>query len=414
MTKNISIMFLLTQDLESPSGLGRYWPWSKALAKIGHPVEIFALHSDYSTLDQPELEKEGVRIQYVAQMHVLKNKEQKKYFPVHRLVMVSMKATLALIRASQNSKADLVIVGKPHPMNGLAGILMKVFKGKKLWVDCDDYEAASSNFSGRWQKWGVAFFENLVPRLADHLSTNTIFSRDRLATLGISPERITYLPNGVDRDRFIPPEPSHLTDLREELGIGQNKIVSFIGSLSLSSHPVDLLVRAFKKVREVIPQSLLLLVGGGESRGALERLVSDQGLENAVSFCGRIPPEKAPLYYGISDVVVDPVYDDDAARGRSPLKMFESWAVGTPFVTGKVGDRILLAGSPPVSLLVDPGRPQALAEGIIEVLSNPAAVRKMRAGSRQKIELYYWDRLIDTLRPGLHSLFEKPTHVQPT
>jgi hypothetical protein len=74
MTFPVSFLFLLTQDLECPSGLGRYWPWAKALAKIGHPVEIAALHSDYSALGLKEFEQEGVRVRYVGQMHVLKKK----------------------------------------------------------------------------------------------------------------------------------------------------------------------------------------------------------------------------------------------------------------------------------------------------------------------------------------------------
>ena len=33
------IIFLLTQDLESPSGLGRYWPLAKELARLGVVVK---------------------------------------------------------------------------------------------------------------------------------------------------------------------------------------------------------------------------------------------------------------------------------------------------------------------------------------------------------------------------------------
>ena len=44
------IHFLLTQDLESPSGLGRYFPMARELVRLGHQVTISALHSDYANL----------------------------------------------------------------------------------------------------------------------------------------------------------------------------------------------------------------------------------------------------------------------------------------------------------------------------------------------------------------------------
>jgi hypothetical protein len=44
------ITFLLTQDLESPSGLGRYWPMARYLAALGHQVKIGALHSNFNSL----------------------------------------------------------------------------------------------------------------------------------------------------------------------------------------------------------------------------------------------------------------------------------------------------------------------------------------------------------------------------
>ena len=40
----MKIAFMLTQSLDSPSGLGRYGPLARELARMGHAVEVFALH----------------------------------------------------------------------------------------------------------------------------------------------------------------------------------------------------------------------------------------------------------------------------------------------------------------------------------------------------------------------------------
>ena len=74
------ILFLLTQDLESPSGLGRYLPLAQELVKSGHQVNIAALHSNYQKLAFRRKNIQGVELHYVAQMHVKKQGSTKTYF----------------------------------------------------------------------------------------------------------------------------------------------------------------------------------------------------------------------------------------------------------------------------------------------------------------------------------------------
>lgn len=75
----MKILFLLTQDLESPSGLGRYWPLARELAVLGHQICILALHADFDNLKTKKLVKDNVAIHYVGQMHVKKRNSNKEY-----------------------------------------------------------------------------------------------------------------------------------------------------------------------------------------------------------------------------------------------------------------------------------------------------------------------------------------------
>ncbi|MGW8252136.1 MAG: hypothetical protein ACWGO1_15960, partial [Anaerolineales bacterium] len=68
----MKILFLLTQDLESPSGLGRYAPMARELSALGHRVQVAALHSAYDELEHKQLQMAGAQISYVAPMHVRK------------------------------------------------------------------------------------------------------------------------------------------------------------------------------------------------------------------------------------------------------------------------------------------------------------------------------------------------------
>ena len=140
------------------------------------------------------------------------------------------------------------------------------------------------------------------------------------------------------------------------------QVVLYSGSLSLSSHAIDLLLEAFVLVNQKFPDTALLLVGGGEDYLLLKEKAKQLGIEQATIFIGRVQSSEVPKYFALATVSVDPVYDNDAARGRSPLKLFESWACGVPFVTAPVGDRQYILGEPPAGILSQrAGDPQSLA-----------------------------------------------------
>jgi len=401
----MKILFLLTQDLESPSGLGRYYPLARELTHLGHQVTIAALHPDYQNLDNHHFEVEGVHVWYVAPMHVRKLGNVKSYYPAAKLLFLTARATWQLIRAVLTIPADIIHIGKPHPMNSLAGILAKYLKDRQVFLDCDDSETGSGHFGSQWQRLGVKFFEKRMPHWVDFITTNTHYNRDQMVKSEVPAERIFYIPNGVDPARFATPVTGAIQELREQLGLTGKKVVLFLGSISFSSHPIELLLEAFKMVIQIEPLVKLLIVGGGDDYNTLLAEVQRMGLSHATILCGRVAPDKVPLYYRLADVSVDPVRNDNAARGRSPLKLFESWACGVPFVSADVGDRRMLLGSPPAGLLAQPGDVESLAKAIHQILSDPEMAETFRQRGLERVKSYYWDQLaveLDELYRNVH------------
>lgn len=391
----MKITFLLTQDLSSPSGLGRYFPWAKELVKLGHDVRVIALHPDYEGLTTKHVIQDGVTVDYVAQMHVKKSGSTKTYFSPFQLIWIALIGIIKLTAVAMAESADCVIIGKPHPMNGIAGLIIKLLRPHtRTILDIDDYEAGSNRFQFTWQKRLIAWFENTIPRFAQTITCNTYFNIYRLENQGIPVQKMLYLPNGIDPDRFQIPDPVDVQKLRKSLVLDDRKVVAYIGSMSLANHAVDLLLKAFVQVKVKISDACLLLVGGGEDLEKLHQLSKDLGIADAVIFTGRIPSDVISKYYAMSDASVDPVYDNDAARGRCPLKMFESWACGVPFITGNVGDRVRLIGNPPAGLIVLPGDVADLSDGIIRVLEIPENGEVMRNRGLLAVTDFQWDKLV--------------------
>lgn len=392
----MKILFLLTQDLESPTGVGRYQPLAKYLAQCGHQVTIAALHANFSNLANRRFFVDNVQVNYVAQMQVLKQNNQKIYFPLYKLIYHVVKATLELTRVALSTPVDVIHIGKPHPMNSIAGLLARQFKKVSLFLDYDDYEAASGHFKNQWQKKIVQLFEDWVPHRVDQVTTINEFLKKRLVQHGIPEKKITLLPNGVDPDRFPPAQLEDVENLRKQLRLQNKKIVAFIGSLSVPSHPVDLLLDAYQCVNKEMAGTALLIVGGGEEIQNLQHKASDIGIAECTTFTGRVKPTEINFYYRLADVVIEPVHDDLSARGRVPLKMFESWLTGTPFITSDVGDRKQFLGEPPAGLLVQPGDARHLADGILKVLQDEEFANTLRETGLLRVQAYNWKNLAST------------------
>jgi glycosyltransferase involved in cell wall biosynthesis len=389
------IAFLLPMSLESPSGL-RYSGMAKALQERGHQVTVLALHHDLESVRSRYLEVGGVQLHYVGQMHVRKVGNHKSYYSPTQLLRVALVSTWQLMKWAACMECDLVHLGKPQPINGLAGLLGgRLLRRRPLFLDCDDYEAVSNRFANPWLRRVIILFEDGLPRFTSGLTVNTRFSQARYVQLGVDSRRIAYVPNGIDRARFEIPTSSHVEALRRRWEVQGRKIIAYIGSMSLTNHSVALLLNSFALLLSRHQNVVLLLVGGGEDYDALQDQAKSLGLDRVVRFVGRVPPADTPAYFALADVTVDPVHDDLVARARSPLKIVESLAVGTPVVTGDVGDRRDMLADGEAGILVKAGDAHALAEGMTQVLENPDLAESLSQTALVQREGYYWENLID-------------------
>ena len=117
----MKIAFLLTQSLESPSGLGRYKPLAEELARLGYTIEIYALHPDIDSLANSWLYQNNVAVHYVAPMHVRKQGNEKSYYSAGKLITLTLQATstdsrISVKNCSRHSSSPLVRFGSLQKM----------------------------------------------------------------------------------------------------------------------------------------------------------------------------------------------------------------------------------------------------------------------------------------------------------
>ena len=100
-------------------------------------------------------------------------------------------------------------------------------------------------------------------------------------------ERAVVIKNGIDAKRFRF-DPAARKDIRDRLGIPPDVfVVGNTGSLTAQKNQTFLL-QVFSAVAAEDPSAVLLLVGGGEDRDMLERIVEHLDLSDKVIFTGNV------------------------------------------------------------------------------------------------------------------------------
>jgi glycosyltransferase involved in cell wall biosynthesis len=388
----VRIAFLCTSGLDYPSPRGRWLPVAHELARAGHQPTLLMLHPTWDRLTHRTAQRSGVALRYVQQMHIYGHPGARRAYSPSQLLLVSARAALALAAGALQARAERLIVAKPQPINGLAGLLAARLLGRPLLVDCDDYEAGANRFSAGWQRRMVTLWEDRLPPAAAGVTVNTRMLERRVAALGVSPERLRYVPNGLADDQYEGPEPARVRGLRAALGLDSRPTLLYLGAVSSVAHGVGLLLDAFALALRRVPEARLLVVGDGDDRPDLQRHAAQLGLGGAVIWAGHVPPAATRAYFALADASCDPVADTPAMAARSPLKIVESLAQGVPVLTGDVGDRREMLGGG-AGLIVAPGDPHALADGIIAALTDPAQRARWSAEARARAQHYRWGAL---------------------
>ena len=133
-------------------------------------------------------------------------------------------------------------------------------------------------------------------------------------------------------------------------------------------------LRAFSIVIKHFPSAQLTITGSGPERQTLENLVIELGLQDAVTFTGRVDNNDMAALYQSSDIMVNPSLADNM-----PISVLEALASGVPVVSTNVGGVPFLVVHDNTALLVPVQDPVAMADAILTLLNNPTKARKIRS-----------------------------------
>lgn len=138
------------------------------------------------------------------------------------------------------------------------------------------------------------------------------------------------ISNGIDLSRFTPGTAPN--ELYEKFGLPHDKkIISYIGRLDAEKH-LWVLMEAFKSLREAIHDIHLMIVGSGTDEERLNRLVYQYGLQDHVTFTGRVSDDEIVALHKVGTVYVMP-----SPAELQSIATLEAMASGQPIVAVDAG-----------------------------------------------------------------------------
>lgn len=235
------------------------------------------------------------------------------------------------------------------------------------------------------------------------LNNSKAGAADYARWLGVPPERIQVVHNGVNLDELTPPAREEVDAWRREAGLGEGGLL--VGTvLRFTEEKGPLLwVRTAQAVARRRSDVQFLMIGGGPMLEEARRLAGTLGIADRVFMPGMHARPSVPLS------CMDVFLLTSRLEGL-PNVIIEAQALGVPVVTTDAGGSAEAIDAGGTGWAVRPHSPDALAERVLDVLENDELRRKAAEGARKFVaERFALERMIDETV----SVYEQPVQGAP-
>lgn len=245
-----------------------------------------------------------------------------------------------------------------HHEDGFNADEAQAFKGRRIWA----------------RRW-------LLPGVARVVVPSNVLRGIALERWRLPEERLALFPNGIDLGAFTARDGN--PELRRELEIPEGTpVVGYVGHLRPVKNPVRL-VRALARL-EHEPAPVLVMLGEGEERAAVERAAEEAGVSARVRLVGH--QSDTPPWYRLMDL-----FAISSDSEQMPVALLEAMASALPVVSTDVGDVGTMLAEGHEDLVVPTASEpyQALGRALQTLIDDPARRDRLGAANRRRTEERY-------------------------
>ncbi|MFH1509067.1 MAG: glycosyltransferase family 4 protein [bacterium] len=286
-------------------------------------------------------------------------------------------------------KPDIIYAGQIHPLGAAAYFAKKLF-GIPYIIFTYGMDVTLLHHA-RDKSW----LSKKVFAQAEKIITISEFTKKEIMKFSVPEEKIYKLWPGVSQPEKI----WNQDEARSELNLNKDdKIILTVARL-MARKGHDKVISALKKVLETIPQAKYVIVGDGENKENLVKLVKENNLEDKVIFAGKVSDEDLAKYYSACDILIlasRPIKDDVEGFG---MVYVEANIYGKAVIGGRGGGTADAILDGKTGILVDPENEAEIADKIIEILQNDELRNKLALNGKLRAENeLQWETLLSKFK----------------
>jgi glycosyltransferase involved in cell wall biosynthesis len=233
------------------------------------------------------------------------------------------------------------------------------------------------------------------------MSTNNSYRDIALTRGGRDKNDVFVVRNGVDLKTFraVPPNPA--------LKHGKRFLVGYVGKMS-TQEGIDILIDVVLRFKDIGRSDVhFTCVGGGPGLATFRNLAAERGVDEMMTFTGRIPDAELLEILSTADVCVNPDKPCSMNSMSTMIKIMEYMALGKPIVQFESKEGRFSAQS--ASLYAADEHPAAdFAQKLLYLLDNPDERKKMGQFGRKRVEEELaWQYSVDHLCAAYERAFSK-------
>jgi len=200
-----------------------------------------------------------------------------------------------------------------------------------------------------------------------------------LENVGFSRNQFSFVYNCVDHTKY------------KQTGVEKSEVplIGFLGRLK-KYKSIEHAIRAFAIVKREIPNAEFLIVGDGDYRAELEKVVRETQLQQSIRFAGFVSESEKVRLLETMHVVVQP-----SSKEGWGLTVLEANACGIPCVASDVQGLREAVVDGETGLLFEYGNVQQFAEKIILLLKNETLRSQMERNAVEWAKKFDWEKSAD-------------------
>jgi glycosyltransferase involved in cell wall biosynthesis len=372
----------------------RVLQYATALTKRGDSVDVIALKRDDASPERTVLD--GVNVHRI-QSRTLNEKGSIVY--ATRILRFLVRAALLLRRLHQTHHYDLIHVHNVPDFLVFSAVFPRA-KGVPVILDVHDVfpELYASKFKISGDSWlfkFLVFIERRCAAFATHVIIANHLWRDRFVDRSCHEGKCSVVRNYPDLELFAPTR-----DERE--GNGKFRM-TYPGSLN-EHQGVDVAVRAFASIADLIPAAEFHIYGEGPAKSSLIALSKDLGMVGRIVFHDFLPSREIAKVIAKTDLAIEPKRVTSAfANEALSTKILEFMASGVPVVASRTKIHTYYYDDSIVLYYEDDDEAQ-LARQILLLVNDPDLRRRQVANATRYVQKNNWGaqkheylQLIDSL-----------------